>query len=38
MANESKKMTEKKYVERELSQLIEATLKMEDELNALTKN
>ena len=37
MASEEK-MTEKKYVEKELSQLIEATLKMEDELNALLKN
>ena len=37
MANKNK-MAEKKYVEKELSQLMEATLKMEDELNALLKN
>jgi hypothetical protein len=37
MANK-KEMTEKKHVERELSQLMEATLRMEDELNSLIKN
>ncbi len=37
MASEKKEMADKKYVERELSQLMEFTLKLEDELNSFVK-
>jgi len=37
MTSEKKEMADKKYVERELSQLMEFTLKLEDELNSFVK-
>lgn len=38
MKPEVQQMEEKKYVEKELSQLMEFTLHLEDELNSIVKN